>query len=52
MAKRSVKIRVGYILTSSSNWIGGFNYIKNLFENPENPNKESVDAYCKIHNKE
>ena len=30
MAKRSVKIRVGYILTSSSNWIGGFNYIKNL----------------------
>jgi hypothetical protein len=28
------------------------NYIKNLFENPKNPNKESVDAFCKNHKSE
>ncbi len=30
MVKEPKKIRIGFILTASSNWIGGFNYIKNL----------------------
>jgi glycosyltransferase involved in cell wall biosynthesis len=30
MAKRTKVVRIGFILNSSSNWIGGFNYIKNL----------------------
>jgi glycosyltransferase involved in cell wall biosynthesis len=30
MVKKSKVIRIGFIVNASSNWLGGFNYIKNL----------------------